>query len=88
MSFTHNGHQVQLQGISSNLLEEITSHQLRRLQTTRVIAGFYHMQMLDVTENTKPEIPVLVSPLLLEYQHLFQKPQVSHQRGLMAIRFT
>lgn len=34
MSFMHKGLEDKLQGISSNLLEENTSHQLRGLQTT------------------------------------------------------
>lgn len=53
------------------MLKEITSYLLRRLQITREIAGFHHMQVSDVTDATKPEVPALVGPLLLEYRHVF-----------------
>lgn len=78
MQFKWLGSSITLQGIHQNSISKISSKQLKRLQTTKSISGFYHLNMTIATSNDTTNLQVVhpnIDPILKKFQELFQEPQ-------------
>lgn len=71
-----------MKGISGGNIEEISFTQLKRLQATNSIVGYYHLQLSN--SNYQPSmIPWIfhLQSLIQQIAFLFQEPQILPPKG-------
>lgn len=77
MQFQWLGAMVTLFGLADNNVSVISSKQLKRLQATKDISAFYHLELSNIETGSVTEFsdysPIL-TPLLQRY-HSFKEPQ-------------
>lgn len=67
MQFNWQGTEVTLQGIRDNIISEVSSHQLKRMQNKSFILEFFHLEMHLSNEKNHTDLELLppsIAPML------------------------